>query len=281
MGRRALAALAVVLTLAACGGEDEETAATQTTQPTAPTTTAPTTTAVGVTHVRLYYLDAAGKLRAVPAQVRGGGVAAETLRALLANEANNTTEIPLGTVLNSINLVDGVVTVDLSREFETGGGSASMQARVAQVVYTLTQWPTIRAVTFELDGEAVDAIGGEGVPAREVGRDDVTDPLPAILVELPLPASEVATPLTVAGSASVFEGTVSLRLEADGETIAEGFATAEEGGPGRGDFEGMLEFHVDEPTDGTLVAFERSAEDNTEQNVVRVPVRLVPSTHSD
>jgi hypothetical protein len=80
----------------------------------------------------------------------------------------------------------------------------------------------------------------------------------------------------VAGSASVFEANVSLRLEAHGETLAEGFATAAEGGPGRGDFETLLEFDVDEPTDATLVAFERSAADGSETKVVRVPVRLCP-----
>ena len=38
-----------------------------------------------------------------------------------------------------------------------------MRLRVAQVVYTLTQFPTIQRVAFALDGTPVEAIGGEGV----------------------------------------------------------------------------------------------------------------------
>jgi germination protein M len=258
MAARALT-LVLVLALAACaGGDDEEAVTTVATGP--------------VEHLTLYYLEGE-HLRAVPADVVATGPSARSaVDALLANEGGRPTAIPEETELNGVSVVDRTATVDLSREFESGGGSASMQARVAQVVYTLTQWQFIRRVTFELDGEPVEAIGGEGVPARNLLRRDLANALPPIFVDPPL--RWAASPLSVAGSASVFEGTVSLRLEANGKTIAEGFATASEGGPGRGPFSTMLEFDVDEPTNATLVAFERSAEDGSETNVVRMPVRL-------
>jgi germination protein M len=63
-----------------------------------------------------------------------------------------TTSIPDGTILLGLDIADGLATVDLSREFESGGGSASMSGRLAQVVYTLTQFPTVNRVAFELDG---------------------------------------------------------------------------------------------------------------------------------
>ena len=284
MDNRPLAAVvaAVALGLAGCGGGKEETAGTAAAPPTPPpaaTTEAPATTqAAGVTHVRLYFTDDEGTLRVVPGQVQGSAVATETLRALLANVEGESSAVPQGVELNGIVVADGTATVDLSGEFVSGGGSASMQARVAQVVFTLTQWPTVQRVTIEVDGEEVEAIGGEGVPARDLTRDDFEALLPAILVEIPVAGSSATSPMTVAGSASVFEANVSLRLEtAGGDSIAETFATAEEGGPARGDFETTFSFEVDEATDATLVAFESSAADGSEQNVVRVPVRLCPA----
>jgi germination protein M len=267
MPQRPLAALTAVLALAACSGGDREGVET--------VATSTPTTVDTVSHFTLYYLDGE-HLLATPAQLANAGpTPSEAVAALLANEAGRASEIPPGTALTHVVVADGTATVDLSREFESGGGSASMQARVAQVVYTLTQWPWISRVDFELDGDPVEAIGGEGVPAREVTRADLIDVLPPIFLDPPL---ETATsPLSVSGSASVYEGTVSFRLEADGETLASGFTTAAEGGPGRGDFHAQLEFDVDEPTEATLVAFERSAADNSETKVARSSVRLCPA----
>jgi germination protein M len=247
-----------LLALAACSSEDE---------------TAATTESGPVSHFTLYYLDGE-HLRAVPATVRGGPTPAEAVEALLANEDGHPSEIPAQTKLNGVAVIDREATVDLSRAFESGGGSASMQARVAQVVYTLTQWGFVHRVTFELDGEPVEAIGGEGVPAKNLIRTDLQNVLPPIFIDPPL--RWASSPLNVAGSAGVFEANVSLRLEADGRTLAKGFATAAEGAPGRGAFSAMLEFEVEEPTQGTLVAFEASANDGSETNVVRMPVRLCP-----
>ena len=256
---RPLAIGVAVLALAGCGG-DEEPAATTGTEP--------------VSHFTLYYLDGE-YLRATPATLRNAGPTPfEAIQALLDNAEGHATEIPAGTKANGIVVTDRTATIDLSREFESGGGSASMQARVAQVVYTLTQWSFAGRVTIELDGEAVEAIGGEGVPARELTRGDFEDVLPPIFLDPPL--TQASTPLGVSGSASVYEANVSFRLEAGGKTLAKGFTTAAEGAPGRGAFSGMLDFDVEEPTDGTLVVFEVSAKDASETNVVRVPVRLCP-----
>ena len=97
-----------------------------------------------------------------------------------------TTAIPAGTRLLGLTIKNGVATVDLSTEFDSGGGSASMQYRLAQVVYTLTQFSTVRSVVFQIEGQTVTVFGSEGIVLDgPVGRADYTDQLPAIFVDRP------------------------------------------------------------------------------------------------
>jgi hypothetical protein len=105
-------------------------------------------------------------LRTVPRTV---AVAEAALQGLLGGptaeeaEAGLSTQIPEGTRLLGVEITDAVATVNLSGEFESGGGSLSMQVRVAQVVFTLTQFDTVDRVAFMIDGAPAEAIGGEGI----------------------------------------------------------------------------------------------------------------------
>ncbi len=104
---------------------------------------------------------------------------------------------------------DGTARVDLSDEFASGGGSLSMQARVAQVVYTLTQFRTVKRVDFWIDGGLVETLGGEGLDlSAGQTRADWEELLPAIFVETPAVGDVITgSRLAVRGSASVFEAT--------------------------------------------------------------------------
>src|SRR6187549_1151763 len=120
-------------------------------------------------------------------------------------------QIPAGSQLLGLTIEDGVATVDLTSEFESGGGSASMNMRIAQVVYTLTQFPTVKGVLFQLDGQRVDVLGGEGVIVDQpVTRKDYRSLLPAILVTRPQIGEKVGNPVTVSGTANVFEANVTV-----------------------------------------------------------------------
>lgn len=79
------------------------------------------------------------------------------------DEPGLVTEIPAGTALLGVRVSGGVVTVNLSNTYATGGGSTSMLARVWQVVYTATQFPEAPAAQILIDGRRVEALGGEGV----------------------------------------------------------------------------------------------------------------------
>ncbi len=100
---------------------------------------------------------------------------------------------------------------------------------------------------------------------------------PAIVVRTPVAGDEIVSPVTVAGTADVFEATVSIRiLDANGEELAAAFATATCGSGCRGKYSAEVFFFTEERQDGTIEVFESSAADGSPLNLVSVPVELVP-----
>jgi germination protein M len=190
-----------------------------------------------------------------------------------------STAIPEGTRLLGLVVSGGIATVDLSSEFESGGGSLSMMARLGQVACTLDQFPTVSGVKFKLDGEPVDVFSGEGIILdKPVTCADYEDLLPVIVVESPTPGAEIQSGAKVTGSANVFEANVSYFVVADEVVYARGFTTATCGTGCRGTFSFRLRFEVDEPLDATLVVHDDDAAGvGQPPHSVRIPVRLMPS----
>jgi hypothetical protein len=185
--------------------------------------------------------------------------------------------VPGGTTLRGISLSDGVATVDLDGTFDDGGGSASMLGRVAQVVATLTRFPTIERVAFRIDGRQVETVGGEGIVVDPpVGRGAIEEQTPQILVESPLPGDTVRSPVRLRGTANVFEATVSIDVRGrNGKLLKRTFTTATSGTGTRGTFDTELEL-PDRTGPVTVVAYEASAEDGRPLHVVELPLELVP-----
>lgn len=75
----------------------------------------------------------------------------------------NVTTIPPGTQLRSVSVEGNAVRVDLSQEFTSGGGSASMAGRVAQVLYTATSLQPTAKVFISVEGKTLEVLGGEGL----------------------------------------------------------------------------------------------------------------------
>ena len=120
-------------------------------------------------------------LQVIPAT---SGVARAAIEQLLAGKLANgvSSAIPDGTRLLGLSIKDRVATVDLSREFETGGGSASSFYRLSQVVYTLTQFSSVGSVLFQVDGRTVTTFGPEGIVLDgPQTRADYEDQLPVDL----------------------------------------------------------------------------------------------------
>jgi hypothetical protein len=129
--------------------------------------------------------------------------------------------VPEGTELLDVNLADGLATVDLSSEFETGGGSLSMTARVAQVVFTATQFDNADRVLFWLDGRPIEFLGGEGlVLDQPQSRMDVDRSLSgSVIIDSPAHGATVSSPFTVTGEGDVFEAQFPIEIWANGQQI--------------------------------------------------------------
>ena len=109
-------------------------------------------------------------------------------------------------------------------------------------------------------------------------RTEFDTTLPAILIDTPAYWAEAGNPLNAAGTANVFEASVSLALvDGDGLIIWDGFAIATCGTGCRGDWAIEIPFEVDAPQMGALIAWEESARDGSQVNVREHPVWLVPA----
>ncbi|HSF85825.1 MAG TPA: GerMN domain-containing protein [Acidimicrobiia bacterium] len=214
MKRLTILFVALALLFAACGGGDDVgdagpvttgdgASAPVTTTTQAPVTTLPSDPAVTTTtvpeatqFVDVYFLQDGQYATAVATRIpTTPDVAANAIRALIAGptatqqEIGLSSSVPTDTLLLGITIENGLATVDLSREFEAGGGSFAMITRLAQVVYTMTQFPSVDEVVFWLDGAPVTVFSSEGLLLEEpVSRDDylAAVPLtPTVLDDIP------------------------------------------------------------------------------------------------
>lgn len=262
--------------------------------PSAPTaspgpTAAPTQEPVGTMVVRAYFVMAGEvgveglvpTLRDVP---ETAGVARSAMEVLLAAEILDdydvlSTAIPAGTELLGLSVKDGIATVDLSSEFESGGGSASTFYRLGQVVYTLTQFSTIDAVRFQVEGRTVTTFGSEGVILDgPQSRADFEDLLPAVFVDRPAFAAAAGNPVRLTGSANTFEAVFMITiLDGSGRVLAEQNAMATCGTGCRGTFDETVRYDVDKAQWGTLRVWVSSAKDGSPEDVRDYPVWLTPA----
>ncbi|MFY1614938.1 Gmad2 immunoglobulin-like domain-containing protein [Micromonospora sp. WMMD736] len=168
------------------------------------------------------------------------------------------TLLPAGVEVTRI--ADGLATLG---PVPSADDPADRRLREAQVVWTLTQFPTVRRVRFS-----------GGAP---VGRADYPGLLAPIVVTGPSVGERVTAPRAVTGTADVFEATVSVRVLDDaGRQVATAFGTASCGSGCRGDYRVVVTWRTTRQQHGTIEVYEVSARDGTRLNTVAVPVLLAP-----
>jgi spore germination protein GerM len=259
------------------------------TEPSGSPQVTPVPTVEDTTIVRAYFYLSEGTdaglvpvLREVPATK---AVATAAMAALLEGPTETesgamSSAVPAGTRLLGLTVANGVATVDLSSEFESGGGNRSVITRLGQVVFTLTQFPTVKSVVFQIEGRTVTVFGSEGIVLDgPVARDNYLDLLPAIFVDRPAYGAALGNPGRVTGSAQgVFEATFRITLlDAGGKTIADQQAMAAcmcESGA----FDVTVRYDVSKAQWGTLRVWAASAKDGSPVAVREYPVWLTPAS---
>jgi hypothetical protein len=258
------------------------------TDPSAPPAPSQSATPDGTTVVRAYFFyeslpDSSGLvpiLREVPATK---AVATAAMAALLEGPKGTesgamSSAVPARTRLLGLAIKDGVATIDLSSEFESGGGSSSALIRLGQVVFTLTQFPTVKSVVFEIEGRTVTVFGSQGVVLDgPVNRADYINLLPALFVDRPAYGAALGNPARITGSAqAIFEATFRVTLlDAEGREIADQQVMAAcmcESGA----FDTSVAYDVSKAQWGTLRVWAGSAKDGSPIAVREYPVWLTP-----
>ena len=221
-------ALSLALALVACGDDGSEAA-----------------------KARVYFLRG-GKVWPVERAASESDVVAKLEDGPSAEETEN-----LGAVTEIRHPNPGISKLSISDGVATYDPAAPLNERAkAQVVYTLTEFPTIR--TVEIDG-------------KRYTRADFEEQTPQILVESPLAFEGVETPLRVTGTANTYEATFEYELrDSAGKVVDSNFVTATSGTGTRGTFDFTTKAVGDV---ASLVVFERSAKDGSRIHEVEIPLQ--------
>ncbi|MGH3649871.1 MAG: GerMN domain-containing protein [Acidimicrobiia bacterium] len=213
------------------------------------------------------------------------GVARAAIEQLLAGPSSAegesvpaiSTAVPAGVRLLGLTVDAGLATIDLSSEFEAEDDSASVAARAAQVVFTLTRFDTVDRVSFREEGSPVSIQTGDGqLVSRPVDRDDYLDLAAALSVEGPVYRGIAGNPLRVTGFGAVFEASFQYALtDDDGLIIEEGLAMTSKG-TGWGAFDFTVDYEVDRSQVGALILWTHSAENGAQIDLREYPVALTP-----
>lgn len=304
-GTTVLAALLLTGALTACGqgttpiddptGPTDPTTVSPTDQPTQTPTDTPTTPAAlpqvpaGDDGASVYFLYRLGEAEPHLAAVwvPGAGDLGDALTALLegpddADPAHGalSTAIPDGSELLDVRMDGTTAVIDLGDEFASGGGSAAMFARLAQLTFTATQFDDVEDVRLLLDGDEVTTFSAEGIELEQpIEAADWYDTgiLPKLFVHRPALGEPVGTTFEMRGIArDLFEATFMYEVsDSADEVFAQGPVTAN-GSEGWNTFSTEITYAPEQSMPVTLTVSEYSPADGSLVFSSSYPITIDP-----
>ncbi|HEX7106791.1 MAG TPA: Gmad2 immunoglobulin-like domain-containing protein [Acidothermaceae bacterium] len=246
--------------------------------PSSPSQAAPRSTSAPTPSVSVYFYSklAHGRLAALPRTAAGTAVLDQSTRALLdgptgdERDTGMSSQVPSGAKLHEATLDHGIASLEL-----TGSSAAWNDAALAQIVFTATQFPSVRGVRVEVDGH--DVAPASGPADHPLTRADFEYFSPQVLVESPLYGQTIHSPARIVGTANTFEAAFNVEItDWDGRIVASQGAMATSGSGTRGTFDITVPYTVDRAGLGELISFVYSAKDGSRIVISETPIFVAP-----
>ncbi|WP_019499193.1 GerMN domain-containing protein [Pseudanabaena sp. PCC 6802] len=143
-------------------------------EPSATIQPTPTISPIPEQRVTIYWIESKEKrFVAVPMPVKTANTETALKTALATMMAEPTKQpgfysaIPTGTKVLDFTIKDKNIQLNLSKEFTSGGGSASVIGRVVQVLYTSTSLDPDAKLFLSVEGKPLTYLGGEGLEIQQ------------------------------------------------------------------------------------------------------------------
>ena len=163
-----------------------------------------------------------------------------------------------GTKVNSVSVVEGIATVDLTLG-RISLGAESEQRAIDQMVWTLIENdPTVTSVKFTIDGIVSESLAGHVDFSQVFTPAPSYEVLASVWIDL-LDRSDVSNPVSITGSACTFEANVAWELTKGGDVVSSGATTAATACPDRSNW--SIDLGELAPGNYVLKVSDTSAED--------------------
>jgi hypothetical protein len=137
-----------------------------------------------------------------------------------------------GTKVNSVSVVEGIATIDLTLG-RISLGAESEQRAIDQMVWTLIENdPRVTSVKFTIDGVVSESLAGHVDFSQVFTLAPSYEVLASVWIDL-LDRSDVSNPVSMTGSACTFEANVAWELTKGGDVVSSGATTAATACPDR------------------------------------------------